>query len=53
MPSQDLDGSQHLHQSHAHTDMLVNEFELGELWDEYGLVGDIIVNFTPLIIYQS
>jgi hypothetical protein len=23
--------------------MLVEEFELGILWDEYGLVGDIIV----------
>jgi len=23
--------------------MLVEEFELGVLWDEYGLVGDIVV----------
>lgn len=23
--------------------MLVEEFELGMLWDEYGLVGDIVV----------
>ena len=23
--------------------MLVEEFELGILWDEYGLVGDVIV----------
>ena len=25
--------------------MLVEEFELGVLWDEYGLVGDIVVSF--------
>ena len=24
--------------------MLVEEFELGVLWDEYGLVGDIVVH---------
>ena len=28
--------------------MLVREFELGALWDEYGIVGDIIVsNILP------
>jgi hypothetical protein len=27
----------------AHTDALVEELELGVLWDEYGLVGDIVV----------
>jgi hypothetical protein len=29
--------------SQAHTELLVQEFELGMLWDEYGLVGDIVV----------
>lgn len=28
-----------------HTDMLVEAFELGTLWDEYGLVGDVVVSF--------
>ena len=28
--------------------MLVEEFELGTLWDEYGLVGDIVVGFISL-----
>jgi Plavaka transposase len=29
--------------------MLVEEFELGVLWDEYGLVGDIVVRlFSPV-----
>jgi hypothetical protein len=30
--------------------MLVNELELGVLWDEYGLVGDIVVNHFYLFI---
>jgi hypothetical protein len=29
--------------SREHTELLVSEFELGVLWDEYGLVGDIVV----------
>jgi hypothetical protein len=33
---------------HEHTDLLVAEWELGVLWDEYGIVGDIVV-----IIYSS
>ena len=43
-PSRDLNGHRHLCCSHTHTDMLVREFELGTLWDEYGIVGDIIVS---------
>ncbi|KAG1871596.1 hypothetical protein F4604DRAFT_1881075 [Suillus subluteus] len=29
--------------SRDHTEVLVEEFELGVLWDEYGLVGDIVL----------
>lgn len=34
--------------THAHTDVLVStgDIELRELWDDYGIVGDIIVSFT-------
>ena len=32
-----------MRRSLAHTELLVEEFELGMLWDEYGLVGDIVV----------
>jgi hypothetical protein len=32
--------------SQAHTELLVEEFELGMLWDEYGLVGDIVVRIS-------
>lgn len=49
-PSQDLDGERHLRRSRAHTDELGEAFELGVLWDEYGIVGDVIVNFL-IIIY--
>jgi len=30
--------------------MLVEEFELGVLWDEYGLVGDIVVRLFFLYL---
>jgi hypothetical protein len=39
-----LDGEGGWH-SHEHTELLVREFELGTLWDEYGLVGDLVVCF--------
>ena len=29
--------------SREHTEALVSEFELGVLWEEYGLVGDVVV----------
>jgi len=28
--------------SREHTELLMNKFELGVLWDEYGLVGDVV-----------
>jgi hypothetical protein len=42
-PANDLDSGQHVRRSQAHAELLVEEFELGMLWDEYGLVGDIVV----------
>ena len=44
-PANDLDSGQHVRRSQAHAELLVKEFELGILWDEYGLVGDIVVRF--------
>jgi len=44
----DLDGEGG-RRSREHTELLVNELELGTLWDEYGLVGDLIVHmFLPV-----
>ena len=34
--------------SREHTEGLVREHELGELWDEYGIVGDVVVSFLFL-----
>jgi hypothetical protein len=35
-----------------HTNTLVEELELGILWDEYGLVGDIVVSmFTIAMLF--
>ena len=42
-PANGLDAHHHVRHSQAHTELLVKAFELGTLWDEYGLVGDIIV----------
>jgi hypothetical protein len=42
-PANDLDSGQHVRRSQAHAELLVKEFKLGMLWDEYGLVGDIVV----------
>ena len=42
-----------MRRSQAHTELLVEEFELGVLWDEYGLVGDVVVciHSSTFILY--
>ena len=40
----DLDGES-TRRTRAHSDTIVEELELGVLWDEYGLIGDIVVRF--------
>jgi len=49
---EDLDGEGG-RRSREHTELLVHELELGVLWDEYGLVGDIVVSsaFFPIPFY--
>jgi hypothetical protein len=42
-PPDHLDDGTYGRRSRGHTDVLVQGFELGVLWDEYGLVGDIVV----------
>ena len=43
--SDNLDNDPHrLPCNREHTNTLVEMLELGELWDEYGLVGDVVVN---------
>ena len=49
-PATDIDSDGHGRHSQAHTELLVESFELGVLWDEYGLVEDIVVSVLPLIV---
>ena len=46
-PATDLDSKRHVRRSEAHSDLVVEKFELGTLWDEYGLVGDVVVSVFP------
>jgi hypothetical protein len=48
-PARDLDSGQYVRRSQAHTELLVEEFELGMLWDEYGLVGDVVVRISSCL----
>ena len=49
-PAHELDSDKwHVHRSQAHTELLVESFELGVVWDEYGLVGDVVVGFFFLL----
>ena len=52
-PANDLDSSHHVRRSQAHTELLVKEFELGMLWDEYELVGDIVVRSSVPLIFNA
>ena len=45
-PSHDFNGNIHPHHDRQHTDMLVEMFELVQLWDKYGLVRDVVVSPT-------
>jgi hypothetical protein len=36
--------------SHAHTDALLEQYSLKILWDDYGIVGDIIVSGILLFV---
>ncbi|KAG2337208.1 hypothetical protein BDR05DRAFT_978582 [Suillus weaverae] len=48
-PADSLNDGTYGWRSRDHTEVLVEEFELGVLWDEYGLVGDIVpfTNYFP------
>ena len=38
-----LDATRSMDRTRAHTEAVVEEFELGELWQRYGIIGDIVV----------
>ncbi|KAI0676186.1 hypothetical protein C8Q78DRAFT_1065111 [Trametes maxima] len=41
-PKVDLEKGAGLPRGRVHTEFAVQEFELGDLWDDYGIVGDIV-----------
>ena len=45
-PVDNLDGGWHPPCSKEHTEIISAKFELGQLWDEYGLIGDIVVSIV-------
>ena len=51
MHPNDLDGDVNGHRSHIHTDTLLEsgEITLQELWDDYGIVGELLVSCTVLL----
>jgi hypothetical protein len=50
----DLDGDGAMRRTRDYTDALVEHLELGELWDDFGVVGDIIVSLKhkPFLSYE-
>ena len=52
-PADDLDGGRYPPRSKEHTELILAEFELGELWNEYGLVGDVVVTIYSLFLLLS
>lgn len=38
-----------LYRSKEHTNLLVEDIELGVLWDEYGIVGDLVVSHALMV----
>ena len=53
--AKDLDGDLSMPHTQEHSNMLVDMLELGVLWDEYGLVGNIVVCmrfvFVHILLY--
>ncbi len=49
-PTNNLDLGWHLRRSQAHTEQSIEDFELGLLWDQYEIVGDVVVSVLPLYV---
>ena len=52
-PADDLDGGRYPPWSKEHTELIQAKFELGELWNKYGLVGDVMVTIYSLFLLLS
>lgn len=49
----DPHAKRHVRRSQAHTEHLVETFKPGVLWNEYGLVGDVVVSVPPSYIVSG
>ena len=49
-PVKDLNSGHYVHCAQEHAELLGEVFELGTLWDEYGLVRDVVVS-VPLLYH--
>jgi len=47
-PAKDLDSGHYVRCSQEHAELLGEVFELSTLWDEYGLVRDVVVSVALL-----
>jgi hypothetical protein len=47
-PATDLDGFDAVRRTRQYTEMLIQNLPFGNLWDDYGVVADIIVSFSWL-----
>jgi hypothetical protein len=52
-PVGDLDGRKYPQRCKCHTALLLQELELQEIWQEYGLIGDLVVSIhTSSALYS-
>ena len=42
-PKKDIDGSWHIQCSETHSELLCETLEIDELWDDYGIIGQVKV----------
>lgn len=52
-PPNDLDRLPINPRSKEHTATVVRNLELGEAWDEYGLIGDVVVRLDSVKVVMS
>ena len=52
-PADDLGSGRYPPCFKEHTELISAEFELGELWNKYGLVGDVVVTIYSSFLLLS
>jgi hypothetical protein len=50
--NKDLDADA-LYHCQDHTHLLVEDIDLGLLWDEYGIVGDLVISSSIIVNHYS